>query len=195
MTLDEVMNKIKGHGLVQGDRAKVLYDEMNTVLHLDGDFAEVGVFKGASGMIASFVAGKKSVHLFDTFEGLPDNIHEVDYHKPGEFNANFDEVKQYFSDRNNVSIHKGVFPRDTGHTIKDKKFCFVHLDVDLYLPTLECLEFFYDQMTPGAKFVLDDYNWPHTPGVNKAIDKFLAQKPETVQGLGPCRYQALIVKK
>ena len=162
---------------------------------LQGDFAEVGVYRGSSAMIASLVAEDKTVHLFDTFEGLPDKVHDVDCHAAGEFSASLENVREYFKDRDNVMFYKGVFPQDTSHNIELNKFCFVHLDVDLYIPTFECLAFFYDRLVSGGKIISDDFNWPHTPGVNKAINEFLVDKPEQVQVLGPYGHQALIIKQ
>ena len=36
-----------------------------------GDYAEVGVYKGATAKLMCEAKGEKHIHLFDTFEGLP----------------------------------------------------------------------------------------------------------------------------
>src|SRR3989344_1798212 len=43
-----------------------------------GVFAEVGVFRGASAKIICESKGRTPLHLFDTFEGLPDKVGESD---------------------------------------------------------------------------------------------------------------------
>src|SRR5258708_14722189 len=39
--------------------------------NLEGDYAEVGVYKGATAKLICEAKGNKFLHLFDTFEGLP----------------------------------------------------------------------------------------------------------------------------
>lgn len=72
-----------------------------------------------------------------------------------------------------------------------KKFCFVHLDVDLYKSTKDCLEFFYPRMVRGGIILTHDYNYVFK-GVKKAYNEFFANKPEAVIKLAD--YQALMVK-
>jgi O-methyltransferase len=42
------------------------------------------------------------------------------------------------------------------------------------------LEFFYPRLTPGGFLVLHDYSSLEWDGAEKAIDEFLADKPERV---------------
>ena len=53
--------------------------------------------------------------------------------------------------------------------IIDKKFCFVHLDVDLYKSTIESLRFFFPKMVSGGIILIHDY---HSDGIQKAIKEF-----------------------
>ena len=48
----------------------------------------------------------------------------------------------YKSYQNFVKIYKGWIP-DRFEEVKDKNFSFVHLDVDLYEPTYESLNYFF----------------------------------------------------
>ncbi len=68
------------------------------------------------------------------------------------------------------------------------EYSFVHIDVDLYQPTLDCLNFFYNRMIPGGIIISDDYKWQHTPGVKRAFDEFFKDKKEQVNdsGLNSC---------
>ena len=56
----------------------------------------------------------------------------------------------------------------------------VHVDVDLYQPTRDSIDFFYPRLNPGGLFVCDDYGFTTCPGATKAIDDFMADKPETI---------------
>ena len=51
--------------------------------------------------------------------------------------------------------------------IKDEKFSFIHIDVDLFEPTFESLKFFYPRLKKGGIIVCDDYNFTDFPGQKK----------------------------
>jgi O-methyltransferase len=156
-----------------------------------GDIAEVGVYKGGSAKIICSAKGDKTLHLFDTFEGLP-KVDDIDMVWPfyeGKFAASFDDVKNYLKNDSNVHFYKGIFP-DTSDPVKDTKFSMVNLDVDCYESTKLCLEFFYSRMNPGGIILSHDYMT--APGVKKAFDDFFDGKPEPV--LETAGSQCLVVK-
>jgi hypothetical protein len=41
-----------------------------------------------------------------------------------------------------------------------RRYRFVHIDVDLYQPTKDSLEYFFPQLADGGVVVTDDYDWP-----------------------------------
>jgi len=156
-----------------------------------GDIVEVGVYRGGSAKIICETT-KKAVHLFDTFDGLP-NLCEKD--SPQQFSAQFytafyADVIDYLKEYSHASLYKGFFP-ETAEVVKDKKFSFVHLDVDIYQSTLDCLDFFYSRMSKGGMIISHDY--PKALGVKRAIDEFFSDKPELIIEL-PGTNQCLIVK-
>jgi predicted O-methyltransferase YrrM len=59
----------------------------------------------------------------------------------------------------------------------------VHIDVDLYNPTKDSLEFFCPRLRPGGIIVCDDYGFSSCPGATAACNEFLADKPEKMIGL------------
>jgi hypothetical protein len=145
---------------------------------LDGDMAEVGVYQGGSAKLIAEVKNEKELYLFDTFEGLP-KVSEKDTHfgtsywKTGEFsNTSLENVENYLSNYKNIYCYKGKFP-ETSEPIKTKKFSFVHLDVDLFQSTIDCLEFFYPKMINGGIILTHDY---HTDGVKQAFNEFCKDK-------------------
>ena len=145
---------------------------------LDGDMAEVGVYQGGSAKLIAEVKNEKELYLFDTFEGLP-KVSEKDTHfgtsywKTGEFsNTSLENVENYLSNYKNIYCYKGKFP-ETSEAIKTKKFSFVHLDVDLFQSTIDCLEFFYPRMINGGIILTHDY---HTDGVKQAFNEFCKDK-------------------
>ena len=154
-----------------------------------GDIAEVGVYKGGSAQIICEVKGEKNLYLFDTFEGLPE-VEGIDQnYKKGDFSARYEKVKSLMSSYPNVHIYKGLFP-DSAGPVKEKRFSFVNLDVDLYKSTKDCLDFFYPRMNKGGIILSHDYLL--IPGVRKAFDEFFKDKPEPIIEL--TRSQCLVVK-
>ena len=91
----------------------------------------------------------------------------------------------------NVYFFKGVFP-ETANSILDKKFCFVHLDTNLYQSTLDSLEFFWPRMVKGGRIVSHDYKANSMPGITKAFQEFFKNEPERIIEIADS--QAMVVK-
>ncbi len=156
-----------------------LWEQARIMADHGGAFAEVGVFRGASAKVICEAKGKTPLHLFDTFNGLPNEIGECDeWFKKGMFTASEKEVKERLSKYPNVNIHPGIFP-ETADAIKDLKFSFIHLDADLYSVTRKALEFFYPRMLPGGRILAHDYG--QCESIWRAFDEFIIGKPEKLQ--------------
>jgi O-methyltransferase len=146
-----------------------------------GDIAEVGTYRGGSAKLIAIARGddsSKNIFLFDTFEGLP-SLTDIDRlsFTDNQYQADFGEVSKYVSMYPKISLHKGIFP-DSAAPIVSKTFSFVHLDVDLYQATRDSVAFFYPRMEKGGVLLSHDYTT--APGVKKAIDEFMVDKPESV---------------
>ena len=94
--------------------------------------------------------------IFDSFEGLSEinekdkNVKKLDQNLikkiKTQFVSNDEFVKnEVLKDFKFVEIFKGWIP-EKFNKVKDKKFSFVHIDVDLYEPTLQSLEFFFPRL-------------------------------------------------
>jgi O-methyltransferase len=155
-----------------------------------GDLAEVGAGYGASAkLIVDHSFNHRPLHLFDTFEGLPEvTSRDNPKFNPGDFRGSLESIRQYLGNRP-VFYYKGLFP-ETAEPVKDKRFSFVHLDVDLYESTLAGLQFFYPRLSPGGILISHDYL--SSEGVDAAFKEFFANKPEPVIEL--MGYQCMVVK-
>ena len=156
--------------------------------------AEIGVYRGASARLMLEADPKRSLHLFDTFEGLPepadtDTEFRNGQFTKGQFACPLDEVKAYVGSSSQVSFYQGFFPQTAG-PVEGQRFSFVHTDVDLYASTKSVLEFFYERMIPGGIIISHDFN--SCQGPYKAITEFFHDKPEPVIELPGD--QAMIVK-
>lgn len=164
------------------DRLYVFWQAINNVQDLTGGVAEIGSYRGGSAyFIASTflaVTGEEAdFHVFDTFEGHPaDKITESDpFHKAGQFNTtNFDDVKAYLSPFKKLHVHKGEVSSSLPH-LAESMYRLVHIDTDLYQPTLDCLDYFGARLNSGGVVVLDDYASKKCPGVPKAVVEYLAR--------------------
>jgi O-methyltransferase len=156
-----------------------LYTIVTATQKLEGDIAEVGVYRGETAKIICLAKREsKYLHLFDTFEGLPDaSIYDDKRFTKNKYQCNIKIVTDYLKDFQNVIFYKGLFP-ETASPIKGEKFCMVHLDVDLYQSTKDALSFFYTRMVSGGVILSHDYSY--SSGVKKAFDDFFATKIEPV---------------
>lgn len=164
---------------------------------LTGDIVEAGAYQGFSSyLMCEFVRNNKSkklVHLFDSFEGLsePSNFDDLDWWKKGQFNTNPQIILNNLAEFNNFKIYKGWIP-NVYSNLKIEKVSFLHIDVDLYQPTLDTLNYFYERMEKDGLILFDDYNFKNCKGHKLAIDEFFIGKKEKVIKLSSG--QAFIIK-
>ncbi len=205
--LDEGFNEVRrtvaeiGIKGIPDDRAFTLYKVAKAAAVLPGELAECGCRRGKSThfiLAATGIDSGKTIHIFDSFEGLSEPTQD-DKLETGKAAWEHGELAtdQHMLEQNMkmyahmLSIHKGWIP-DRFDDIKGKIFSLVHIDVDLYQPTLDSLKFFYDRMTPGGIIVCDDYGSVLCPGAKKAFDEFFSNKPELLLELPSA--QAIVVK-
>lgn len=143
---------------------------------VEGEIAEFGCMTGRTGTVlaaamASFRTPKQ-LHLFDSFEGLPETDNPVDRQSvhvqegvwapgtckgisPAALRA---RCEQYLKPAQ-VHIHKGWFS-DTVPPVSGMKFGLLHIDCDLYESTMDVLEplFARGSVADGAAILFDDWN-------------------------------------
>ena len=177
------------------DRKYTLAQLLKLTLDLPGDVAECGVYKGGSAwlMCEAVRAHGKVVHLFDSFEGLSEPG-EADgaYWSRGGLRVEESVVRENLKEFDNVAFHRGWFPEPFAE-VAGKRFAFVHVDVDLFEPTRDCLSFFYPRVVTGGVLLFDDYGFTTCPGARAAVDSFFADKPEPIVMLPTG--QAFVIKR
>lgn len=176
-----------------GCNIKIIFRLMKSVAQLPGDMVECGVYRGATlvpealylaqNKISKTLCGCDSFAGFD--EAVLSEIALGGGHDPQKKVGGFGDASPGLIKNNlrrlgiddRVHLLKGYF-QDTLHELKDRRFCFVHLDCDLYDSYKTCLDFFYPRLVPGGIILFDEYNDPAWPGCNKAVDEFLQGKQE-----------------
>jgi hypothetical protein len=176
-----------------GANVRIVFRLMEPALALEGDVAECGVFQGSTlipiGLFVRQRRSPKAVLGFDSFEGLDETV-KIDIGLVGEddplkrmggfSNTSYEalvETIRRFDLASTVSAVRGYF-QDTLVRYADRRFCFVHLDCVLYESYKRCLEFFYPRVVKGGIILLDEYNDPPWPGCTRAVNEFVADKPE-----------------
>jgi len=163
---------------------------------VEGEIIECGVYKGAS--LSRFIKFRdifgqtdiKKVVGFDVFGRFP--VPKGKYSKndilgrgkfikdSGECGVSEKKLVEFLKESHvfkNVELVKG----DVSITLRkyvrerpDLKISLLHIDIDLYRATLDCLKFLYEKVTRGGAIILDDYK--SFPGATQAIDEFFSDK-------------------
>lgn len=161
-------------------------------LDVEGERAECGVFFGTSALLLCRAAGTRipgysgsGLHLIDSFAGLSEPSPADGYSIRGRsagaasrgnlpkgwLAAPIDEARATLRDYPDVSFHPGWIPQVLP-ALPEARWSFVHLDLDLYEPTLGSLDYFYPRLSTGGVIICDDYGAPLFPGAHRAWDQF-----------------------
>jgi Macrocin-O-methyltransferase (TylF) len=175
------------------------YELYRQIRDLPGNIVEVGVYRGVSLLswakfLEIFHAGDRTrrVYGFDNFAGFTD-LHEKDgaetergNKQVGGWNAGpfRDELMQHidmFHEDSFLPRAKRVVMTEGDIRITAQKFAdenpgvrisLLHLDVDLYEPTLAALKAFYPLVVKGGLVVFDEYGLVEWPGESKAVEEY-----------------------
>ena len=167
-------------------------------MKITGAFAELGVHKGVTAKAIHWMDVDRKLYLFDTFNGFDPRDLTVEVQQEDKFDpSNFSDtdveiVRAYIGGNDNLIFKKGYFP-ETTLSLEYERFALVHLDADLYVPTLEALKFFYPKMNPGGVIIIHDYNhtWDGTP---KAVNTFVENIPESIIELMDWQGSVMIIR-
>ena len=119
---------------------------------LEGDLAELGVYRGHTASLIAKMARRlgRTAFLLDTFEGFDQSdLSGIDAHQNMQFADTSLEAVKALVGEDSVKFLQGHFP-GTATEIPETSFCLVHIDCDLYTPILSALEYFYPRLVPGV---------------------------------------------
>ena len=155
-----------------------------------GHVVELGCYQGETTtlmrrLLDAWGEGHREIHVYDSWEGLPAPAAQ-DTPVPGVlgfprgglasprsvFEARFAQEQLPLP-----HVHSGWFAN-----IPDAEYpapvAFAFFDGDLYPSIIDSFAKVYPKLSPGARVVIDDYNWDRLPGVKRACEDFLRDKPE-----------------
>lgn len=162
-----------------------LMESLSSVIHVDGDFVEIGVFRGHTFVRLSLMAralGRKA-HGLDSFEGMaPPTAQDAGYYESGKLSVGGADNFRKIMDKAGVSpdyyeLHPGFIPDCFATFPEGRKIAFGLLDVDQYAPTVPALDWIWARLNYGGVLVLDDYFPGREILATLAINEWLARIP------------------
>jgi O-methyltransferase len=172
-------NELNGNN---SDRRLAVSQLIRLTSSVPGDTVEVGSYQGAmSWLICQANDGHRMHHIFDSFEGLSEPaLVDGQHWEAGALACAESVVKDNLKKFNGSFLtYRGWVPERFSE-VADRSFSFVHIDVDLFDPTFDSLEFFYPRLCSGGILVCDDYGVTTCPGATRACDDYLKDKPESM---------------
>ena len=170
------------------------------IIELPGHILECGVYKGCSLMRwahfrqALETNESRTIYGFDVFDSFPteglkgslDKKFAKEYDDGGGVGINEKKLEEYFKEKKFLNIHlfKGNVLNTLDKFVKENnnlKIAMLHLDLDVYEPTLHALKIFSKFMVKGGLILIDDY--ATVEGATRAVDEFCKEKSLEVKKL------------
>ncbi|WP_439816453.1 TylF/MycF/NovP-related O-methyltransferase [Zavarzinia sp. CC-PAN008] len=174
------------------------YEVFKLVQDIPGDIVECGVYKGASLLsfarfLETFCTGDRTRKVlgFDHFKGLAERSEKdgfdervgntADGWNPATFRDTLFELVDAFNadsfvpKRPRVELVDGDVTVTAPAYVADNpglRIALLHLDMDLYAPTLAALRAFWPRILTGGVVLLDEYAIREWPGESEALEEF-----------------------
>lgn len=164
----------------------------------EGKVIEFGTYRGGGIIFLTEVLSKKNCefYAFDTFIGHS----SVDKSKDAnQFTGDFD-VTKFPNTKTLLQSHKVTCVEGDVCTTLGEFACngdvdFIHLDLDLYIPTKVVLSKLEVLLRKGGICIVDDYGNQNCPGIYEAVQEFKESKnSENFIFITPLSAQMVIIK-
>lgn len=180
------------------------------IVNLPGDILEFGVYKGTSLVrLLTFrdlleSSASRKVYGFDMFGKFPDDLTlESDKKFVAQFEGNGGwgiskmDLDTLLKEKNfsNYELIEGDINQTITKFLQEKpnlKISLLHIDVDVYEPTLNILKGFWDKIVPGGILMLDDYGT--VEGETRAVDEFFSNTSTIINKMPFYHIPSYIVK-
>ena len=140
----------------------------------EGHYLEFGVFTGGTIRFMAKRIGSRTIHGFDSFEGLPEAWGGFSLGRSA-----FDVSGKLPRVPGNVRLHRGWFENSLPPWLKENEgaVAFIHIDCDLYSSTRTIFTLLADRMVPGTIILFDEYfNFPNWERHEfKAFQEFVSE--------------------
>jgi O-methyltransferase len=163
---------VREHTKVDEARCYLLWRTALQCADLNGDFLEVGVWRGGTGALLSDAAARlddgRHVYLADTFRGVVKAGPKDDYYKGGEHaDTSRETVEELLAEleTENTTVLEGIFPEETASRVPAGPIALCHIDVDVYQSARDVTDWVWPRMPVGGIIVYDDYGFYGCEGV------------------------------
>jgi O-methyltransferase len=192
----DLYQRCERHTMTSVERMYAVWQSVRYILArgVPGDFVECGVWQGGSSMLAALTcerAGDRErvLHLYDTFEGMPEPTaedgptarHQWARHEQEDHNAwcysSLDEVRENMLStglaRDRLKLIKGKV-EETIPGEMPAEIALLRLDTDWYTSTKHELVHLYPVLSRGGVVIIDDYGFWR--GARSAVDEYLGEQ-------------------
>lgn len=173
------------------DNQRELIEFVLKAVASEGHCLEFGVFTGGTIRFIAGRIGKRTIHGFDSFEGLPEAWHGFNLGGKA-----FNVGGQLPRVPKNVSLHRGYFDASLPKWLADHPgpVAFVHLDCDLYSSAKTIFQLIATRLAPGTVILFDEYfNYPNWEQHEfKAFHEFVTERRVKYSYLGFARQQVAV---
>jgi hypothetical protein len=187
-------------------RQAAIYELYKMTLDLPGSIVELGVRNGATFYYLARLleifgpASRKNPvyadrHLFgfDTFSGFTEiadqdkssgnwpemRVGGVSTYNKQQFLADFARFQQQSPEGSRLHIIEGDVCETVPRFVRERPgtvIALLYFDLDVYRPTLTCLEHLYSLVPAGGLVVFDEYGYAEFPGETTAVNEFFQGK-------------------
>jgi len=165
-------------------RHYIIFISVNLLTELKSkkNFVECGVGDGLSiSYVLNQISGSEAdVYLYDSWSAMKKKylFTSKEYKNIGSYNTlNFnitrENLKKY---NNNIFYNRGFIPEIFETSLNPNTISWLHIDLNSSMPTLKCLDFFYEKLEINGIIIFDDYGWKGYEDTREIIDSFLEFK-------------------
>ena len=186
------------------------YELYKSIINLPGQVVEFGVYKGAS--LIRFATFRdilenpfsRKIIGFDAFGKFPRQKKKEDakfirnFEGAGGYGISLEELKKVFAHKGlaNYELIGGDIIKTLPLYLKEHpefKIALLHIDVDVYHPSLVILKHLYDKVVKNGLVVFDDFGT--VSGETRAIDKFFSGRNVAIEKLPISHIPSFVRKK
>jgi len=163
---------------------------------IHGDVIEFGVYQGETllSMAKACLIWNTCCHGVDSFQGLaepgPQDWPGLD---KGHYDVGGPDILRTMIEAlglNNTYLHVGFVPAIL-HELTGYQFCFAHVDLDHYQPTLDTLFFLLPRISSGGIIMVHDYIPNREGGAAEACREFCQAEQINIEYYEPTNHAIL----
>lgn len=177
-SFNKIYEKVKYNTFLDKYKLYELWKLLEQTKDKKGEIIEIGVWRGGSACLIAkkckLLGIKNKIYAADTFQGLVKASNKDGTYQGGEHADTSEKVVRKLANEMNLEnlvLLKGIFPDETGNSIKNLKFKFCHIDVDIYNSAKDVFEWIWKKTVNGGVIIFDDYGGLLTDGVSKFVDE------------------------